>query len=222
MATQTSWVTTSLLELLIASKNNWIFRYVLLGKYPMTRFPLKNKLKSFFTNSFICLPGGNSNWGSGWNTERGGGSNKGKKKAFLWFNHKPSWIWFCVGWSVSTQISKQANSRLSGPWLITRQLYSHSPWIVHVYTQSGAQHSQNFRYVGMSVDIAGWELPCRIILFYSKFVLTLINPTPPPLRFVGTVGMLLQSFVYLPSKLEYFQAEHLRFQSCSGKVLWVT
>ena len=52
---------------------------------------------------------------------------------------------------MSTQISKQVNSHLSGPWLIRGQLYGHNQCIVHVYTQLGARH----RKFGMSVNIAG-------------------------------------------------------------------
>ena len=77
----------------------------------------------------------------------------------LWriiFMVRPRTILKSVSGSVSTQMSKQANSRLSGPWLITGQLYSHSRCKVHVYTQLGAQHSQKLsREIGMSVDTVG-------------------------------------------------------------------
>ena len=57
---------------------------------------------------------------------------------FLSFGHKSSWTRLCVGgmvgWllGVNTNLKKQEIRRLSGPWLVTGQLYSHSQCIVHL------------------------------------------------------------------------------------------
>ena len=67
-------------------------------------------------------------------------------------------VGWLVGCWVPTQISNQAISCLSGPWLVTGKLFSHCQCIVHVHTHMGAraQHSQKLsRKICMSVNIAG-------------------------------------------------------------------
>ena len=74
---------------------------------------------------------------------------------FLWCGQELSWSRYLgrsAGLSVSTQISKQANSRFSGPQLIRGQLYSHSECIINVYTQLGAQHSHRGSYRNFSTS----------------------------------------------------------------------
>ena len=57
---------------------------------------------------------------------------------------------------------KTRNGCLSGPRLITRQLYSHCWCTVHVYTQLSAQHSQKLsRNIGVSNNIAVGNYPAE-------------------------------------------------------------